>query len=164
VSSEKLEQARIWIQKETYAILRIEVEKFPNPYYLKPRYAPDSRWKLVNEKDIIELEKRDGKFFVSSIERVYNHDVYNRMTGNVDFVVEESFQLYFDEFETKNVGKLLQQGVFLNGTSLYLAKYNYDEKFWKEYDALDDHPLLPQIKTDLEHATKLEDQFREAGK
>ena len=163
-SSEKLEKARIWVQKETFAILRIEVEKFPNPYYLPPRYAPYSRWKLVNERDVIELEKRDGKYFVSSLERVYNHHVLNVQTRQVDYVVEESFELYFDEFENKNVGSIVNHGKFGNMTNLYFSKYNYDEKFWKDDDDLVEYPLPAQIKTDLEHAKKLEEQFREAGK
>ncbi|HLP20232.1 MAG TPA: carboxypeptidase-like regulatory domain-containing protein, partial [Chitinophagales bacterium] len=89
-SSAKLEQARVWVEKETFAILRIEVQKFPNPYYTKSRYANTSIWQLVNETDIIELEKVNGKLFVSALSRTYNHHVVNPRTGSVDFIVEET--------------------------------------------------------------------------
>jgi hypothetical protein len=163
-SSAKLERARIWIDKETYAITRIEIEKFPNPYYIKSRYAPDSRWKLVNETDVIMLDKYKGKFVVSSLERTYNHHVLNRITGQVDFVVEETFDLYFYHYDGEKVSVQLAKTPFSNFTSLYTSNYNYEDKFWNNYKPLQQHPLAPQIKTDLEHVKPLDEQFRESGK
>ena len=163
-SSAKLEQARIWVEKETFAILRIEIQKFPNPYYVKSRYANNSVWKLVNETDVVELEKRNGKLFVSALNRTYNHHVTNPVTGNVDFIVEETFDLYFDDYETDGVGALISKGKYSEMSDLYLTKYKYNEKFWKDYDALDDYPLKEEIKTDLEHAKPLTTQFVESGK
>jgi hypothetical protein len=165
-SSAKLERAKIWVEKETFAILRIEVQKYPNPYYRKSQYANESIWKLVNETDIVELEKRNGKFFVSALKRTYNHHVTNPQTGNVDFVVEETFDLNFDEYETDGVGAIIQQakGKFGEFSDLYLTKYKYDGKFWDNYDGLDEYPLKAEIKTDLEHAKPLSTQFVEAGK
>lgn len=162
--SAKLERARIWVQKGTYAITRIEVEKFPNPYYVKSRYAVDSRWKLVNETDVVQLAQYNGKFVVSSLERVYNHDVLNRETGQVDYVVEESFDLYFYNYDGNNVGSKMQSGRFIEFTSLYTSNYNYDDNFWSSYKMLAEHPLPVQVKTDLEHAKPLDQQFRESGK
>lgn len=163
-SSAKLEQARVWVEKETYAILRIEVQKFPNPYYHKSRYANESIWKLVNETDVVELEKRNGKFFVSALNRTYNHHVTNPKTGSVDFVVEETFDLYFDEYETEGVGALIAKGKYSEFSDLYLTKYKYDSKFWNDYDALEEYPIEEAIKADLEHAKPLSTQFVESGK
>ncbi|MDB5282096.1 MAG: carboxypeptidase-like regulatory protein [Bacteroidota bacterium] len=163
-SSAKLERARIWVQKETYAITRIEVEKFPNPYYIRSRYAPDSRWQLVNETDVIKLDKYKGKFVVSSLERTYNHHVLNRRTQQVDYIVEESFDLYFYNYQGENVGETVNKGKYVAFTSFYTSEYNYDEKYWNNYKPFADHPLKDQIKKDLEHAKPLETQFREAGK
>jgi hypothetical protein len=163
-SSTKLENARIWVEKETFAITQIEVEKFPNPYYKKTRYANDSRWKLVNEKDVIELEKINGKFFVSSITRVYNHHVLNRVTGVVDFIVEEAFDFYFYNYETQNVGEKMSKGNYSAFTNLYSSKYKYDEKFWSSYKPLNEYELDEQIQKDLEHNKKLKEQFVEMGK
>jgi hypothetical protein len=61
------------------------------------------------------------------------------------------------------VAKLLNKN-FTAFSDLYIAKYNYDSKYWNNYDLLVDHPLPEQIKTDLEHPKKLEEQFVEAGK
>jgi hypothetical protein len=163
-SSAKLEQAKIWVEKETFAVLRIEVQKYPNPYYVKSRYANTSIWKLVNETDVIELEKRNGKFFVSALNRTYNHHVVNPRTGEVDFIVEETFDLYFDNYETEGVGALVQKGKFSEFSDLYLTKYKYADKFWADYDALGEYPLKADIKTDLEHAKPLATQFVESGK
>ena len=163
-SSAKLEQARIWVEKGTYAITRIEVEKFPNPYYVKSKYAFDSRWKLVNEKDVVQLTKYKGKFVVSSLERVYNHHVLNRQTGNVDYVVEESFDLYFYKYDGENVTAKIKGGKFQDFTSLYTSNYNYNDKFWNGYQMLKEHPLPAQIQTDLAHAKPLDMQFHEMGK
>ncbi len=163
-SSAKLEQARIWVEKETFAVLRIEVQKYPNPYYVKSRYANSSIWKLVNETDIVELEKVNGKLFVSALSRTYNHHVVNPKTGEVDFIVEETFDLNFDEYETDGVGALVQNGKYSEFSELYLGKYKYNSNFWDEYNGLDNYPLKSEIKTDLEHAKKLETQFVEAGK
>jgi CarboxypepD_reg-like domain len=163
-SSAKLENARIWVKKGSYAITRIEVDKYPNPYYVKSRYAIDSRWQLQNEKDVIQLTTYKGKYVVSSIERVYNHHVLNTQTGQVDYIVEESFNLYFNRYDSGNVGEKIKAGKYSEFTSLYSSNYNYDEGFWKNYTALKEHPALPQIKTDLEHSKPLEQQFKEAGK
>jgi hypothetical protein len=163
-SSAKLERAKIWVQKETYAITRIEIEKFSNPYYVKGRYAVDSRWKLVNEVDAISLEKYEGKLVVSAIERTYNHHVLNRQTGQVDFIVEESFNLYFNTYQEKNVESMMKNGKFTGFTSLYTSPYNYDAKVWANEVMLAKHPLSEAIKKDIEHAKPLEEQFKEAGK
>lgn len=163
-SSEKLVQARIWIAKETFAMTRMEIEKFLNPYYVKSRYANDSRWKLVNEKDVVETEKVNGKYVVKSIVRGYNHHVLNRNTGNVDFIVEESFEIYFDDYNVETVGEELKKGIFSAFTNLYSTQYKYNDKFWNSYDALDDYPLKEEIKKDLEHAKPLSQQFVESGK
>jgi len=163
-SSAKLEKARIWVEKGTYAITRIEVDKFPNPYYVKSRYAPDSRWKLVNEKDVIQLTRYKGRFVVSSLERVYNHDVLNPRTGQVDYVVEESFDLYFYRYDDEHVTDKIRGGNYSDMTNLYTSKYRYNHKFWNSYASLANHPLDKQIKTDLEHATPLDEQFLESGK
>ncbi len=163
-SSAKLENARIWVEKGTYAITRIEVDKFPNPYYVKSRYAFDSRWKLVNERDVIQLTKYKGKFVVSSLERVYNHHVLNRQTGQVDYVVEESFDLYFYRYDNSQVTSQVKNGKFHDYTSLYTSNYNYNDQFWNSYKMLNEHPLDKQIKTDLDHAIPLDKQFHDMGK
>lgn len=163
-SSAKLEQAKIWVEKETYAMTRMEIEKFPNPYYVKSRYANESRWKLVNEKDVIETAKVNGKYVVSSMERSYNHHVLNLRTGNVDFIVEETFEIYFDDFNAETVGDDLRKGNFVQLTNLYSSTYKYDSKFWNDYDLLDEHPLKDEIKKDLEHAKPLSEQFHSMGK
>ncbi len=163
-SSAKLEQAKIWIAKETYAMTRMEIEKFPNPYYVKSRYANDSRWQLVNEKDVIETEKVNGKYVVSSILRNYNHHVVNMETGEVLFIVEETFELYFDDFNTENVGVHLKNGNFSAFTNLYSSSYKYDSVFWDEYELPEVYLLNEEIQKDLEHAKPLEQQFRDSGK
>ncbi len=163
-SSAKLEQAKIWVEKETFAITRIEIEKYPNPYYVKTRYAFDSRWKLVNEKDVITLTKYQGKFLVSSLQRVYNHHVLNRQTGQVDFIVEESFDLFFYSYRLNNIATALQSGKYGVFTSFYTAHYTYNENFWKNYDMIVKHPLDAEVKKDIEHSASLDKQFEEAGK
>jgi hypothetical protein len=163
-SSAKLVQAKVWVQKGTYAMTRMEVEKFPNPYYIKSRYANDSRWKLVNEKDVVETAKVNNKYVVSSIVRSYNHHVLNKQTGNVDFIVEESFELYFDEFNAESVGEELAKRDFTASTNLYTSTYKYNPKFWDDYDLQDGYPLHADIKKDLETAKPLTEQFKESGK
>lgn len=162
-SSAKLENAKLWVAKETYAITKIEVEKFPNPYYVRTRYANDSRWKLVNETDVIRTEMVNGKYVVSSIERTYNHHVINKTTGNVDYMVEESFEIYFQNYDTENVGAKLKNG-YAAFSDLYTTKYKYDPKFWDNYEPVSDYELDEDIVKDLEHAKKLDAQFVEAGK
>jgi hypothetical protein len=161
-----LDEAKIWIERGTYAITRMELEKFPNPLYAKSHYDVIRHWtwKLVNEKDIIETRKFNGKYMVSALRRVYNHHVLNAQTGAVDFLVEENFDLFLDDYDTDEVTAKIKKQNFSESTELYHSKYNYDEKFWNKYDALDDYPLQADIKKDLEHAKPLEQQFKDAGK
>ena len=164
-SSAKLERARIWVEKGTYAITRIEVEKFPNPYYVGRKYEYVSqRWKLLNEIVVIQLTKYKGKFVVSSLERTYNDNVLNRQTGQVDYVVEESFDLYFYHYDDNQVTGQVKNGKYHDFTSLYTSNYTYNDKFWDNYKMLNEHPLDKQIKTDLDHAIPLDKQFHDSGK
>lgn len=163
-SSAKLEKAKVWVEKETYAITKVEIEKFPNPFYVKSRYANDTRWQLVNERNVIETEKVNGKFAVSSITRSYNHHVLNKTTGNVDYIVEESFEIYFDKYQTDKVGAELGKGKFSAFTELYATKYKYDDVFWKNYELQNEYPLAKDIIKDLEHTKPLHEQFKDAGK
>lgn len=164
-SSKKLENARIWVEKGTYAITRIEVDKFPNPYYVPGKYEfVSERWKLLNEKDVIQLTKYKGRFVVKSLERVYNDDVLNRQTGQVDYIVEETFDLYFYHYDDADVTAKVKSGKYHDYSSLYTSNYNYNNNFWSNYPMFAEHPLLPQIKTDLEHAKPLDEQFNEMGK
>lgn len=163
-SSVKLENAKIWVAKETFAITKMEIEKFPNPYYIKSRYANDSRWQLVNEKDIIETTKQNGKYMVSSITRSYNHHVLNPRTQEVDFIVEESFEMYFDDYETNDISaRITKDGGYSSLTELYLTKYGYNAKFWDNYDLLDEYPTPADVVKDLEHAKPLLQQFKDSG-
>ena len=164
VSSAKLENAKLTIEKETFAITRMEIEKYPNPAYVRSRYSNETRWQLVNEKDVIETTKQNGKYMVSSIVRSYNHHVLNPRTKSVDFIVEESFELFFDDYETDNVGaRIAKEGNYSSLTDLYTTKYGYNTKFWDNYDLLDEYPTPAQVKKDLEHAKPLVQQFKDMG-
>ncbi|MCS6935742.1 MAG: carboxypeptidase-like regulatory domain-containing protein [Chitinophagales bacterium] len=158
----KLEQARMWVSKDEYAITQIEIEKYPNPDYVPGKYENETRWKLVNEKNVIHTERVNGKYVVSSIERIYNHHVLNRQTGSVDYVVEETFELHFYDYQTKNVGASL--GRFGAFSDLYTTKYGYNPKFWDSYEPLEDNPTPAQVVADLNEKRKIEEQFGEAGK
>lgn len=162
-SSKELVRATLWVAKETFAITRMEIEKFPNPYYLRGRYEPVSIWQLVNEKVVVETEKVNGKYVVSSIVRSYNHHVLNKQTGNVDYIVEETFEMFFDDYDTDEVGARMAKGKYWAFTNLYSEPYKYNSTFWKNYDMLDEYPLPEQIKTDLEHNKPLEEQFKNPG-
>lgn len=163
-NSATLENAKLVIEKETFAITRMEIEKYPNPVYVRSRYSNESRWQLVNEKDVIETNKQNGKYMVSSIVRSYNHHVLNPRTKAVDFIVEESFELFFDDYETSDVGaRISKEGNYNSMTDLYTTKYGYSTKFWDNYDLLDEYPTPAQVVRDLDAKKPLVQQFKEMG-
>lgn len=163
-NSATLENAKLVIEKETFAITRMEIEKYPNPVYVRSRYSNESRWQLVNEKDVIETTKQNGKYMVSSIVRSYNHHVLNPRTKAVDFIVEESFELFFDDYETSDVGaRISKEGNYNSMTDLYTTKYGYSTKFWDNYDLLDEYPTPAQVVKDLDAKKPLVQQFKEMG-
>jgi hypothetical protein len=98
------------------------------------------------------------------MERVYNHHVLNRQTGQVDYVVEESFNLYFYQYDDAQVTDKIAKGKYTDMTTLYTSKYRYNDAFWSSYKPLADHPLNNQIKKDLDHAVPLDKQFHDSGK
>jgi hypothetical protein len=163
-NSATLENAKLVIEKETFAITRMEIEKYPNPVYVRSRYSNESRWQLVNEKDVIETTKQNGKYMVSSIVRSYNHHVLNPRTKAVDFIVEESFELFFDDYETSDVGaRISKEGNYNSMTDLYTTKYGYSTKFWDNYNLLDEYPTPAQVVKDLDAKKPLVQQFKEMG-
>ncbi len=163
-NSATLENAKLVIEKETFAITRMEIEKYPNPAYVRSRYSNETRWQLVNERDVIETTKQNGKYMVSSIVRSYNHHVLNPRTKAVDFIVEESFELFFDDYETNDVGaRVSKEGNYNSMTDLYTTKYGYSTKFWDNYDLLDEYPTPAQVVKDLDAKKPLVQQFKEMG-
>ena len=68
------------------------------------------------------------------------------------------------EFGAQAAGDELRKGNFVSMTNLYSSTYKYDAKFWNDYGLLDEYPLSDVLRKDLEHAVKLDDQFRTSGK
>lgn len=81
----------ITIDRKSFAIRRIEVEKYKNAL------SENTSWKLRNAKLIISTMEVNGKIFVNHLVLNYSHDVQHQKTGNYMWVVEEQFELVYLE-------------------------------------------------------------------
>jgi hypothetical protein len=161
-SSDVLENITLWINKTDYAITRMENRKYPNPMFSgRNEYRGD--WLFQNEVEVLETKQLNGRYFLSSFIRHYNHQIVNKISRNVQYVVEETFELTALQNHTTSIGVEIKKGGFNSFSSLYTMHYKYNPQFWQELNVEKRFPLEDYVKKDVEHEKLLEEQFVESG-
>lgn len=161
-ASDKIENITLWINKSDYAITKMENCKFPNPMFVdKTKYRGE--WIFQNEVEILETKKEGYKYVLSSFTRAYNHQVVNKQTRILQYVVEEVFELTALANQTQNISAELAKGGFSGFSSLYTLHYNYKPEHWTQLGIEAKFTLDDYVRKDLEQTLSLQKQFETAG-
>ena len=162
-SSEKIVYGNLWIEKQTYAIIEIQIERFHNPGYKSFGLINESDWKFQNGKLKIVFKKVAGKLQLEKMNWHYNHHIYNSELSRLDFVVEENFEV-FSELCFSHIKETTSTEKFRKFGNLYSARYDYHPDFWENYSMTKKFPLSSEVKMDLEKWESLEEQFQKNGR
>lgn len=142
----------ITVDKKSFAIRSIEVEKYKNAK------GENSSWKLRNAKLFITTHEKNGKISVDYLKLNYSHDVQHQITKNYMWVVEETFELKLLE----DLDKYLDISKAKNDLASSLYTKHYDTKAFieeKNKYALPNYDA--KIRKDLELKKSIEEQWLE---
>lgn len=160
VVEQRTEQAfdRMYIDTDSYAIIRLEHEQYFDDKVLKKQRKMVS--KQISEKKVIDFKEYEGKMYLN----------YMTMESKVNWLSEKTNKM---KFETEVIQELLINRVDSNTTEriannnkmrrygLQYQDEKYNQDFWQNYNVIKDTPLNDAIVADLEKAGALDYQFQE---
>ena len=108
----------------------------------------------------IEYKRYEGKMFVSSLRMDTRINWYDERTNELKFETELFQQLVINNIEIPP-GERISATENMKKYGLQFQHYQYNKKFWEEYNVIKRTPLDLHIISDLEKAGPLEKQFEE---
>lgn len=163
-NDEKIKKGTLYLKGESFKIVRIEEQTYPNPKYVGTRNgsAGTFNWVFREGKKIVQYQEIEGKMYLDSISYCYEHFLINNTFHTLDFEVKEFFKIWcgkpFVMEEDAPSGK-----EFKKSHSLYDKRHFYDVKFWSLYPLLVLHPFRDLYNKDLEWKIPLNEQFNKNG-
>jgi hypothetical protein len=154
----KVTKGFIDISLKDTAILQTLSKTSPNKNFALERYER-SNWKFNEGSVSVKYQKVDDKYFLSSIQFYYEHDIYNPVFKTFDFKVKENFDLWVYRVDLFQPVPSAEKFSFLS--NLYRRQYEYDAAFWEKYPPVIKHPISAEIILDLEREFPLAEQFLE---
>lgn len=154
----KLTKGFIDISLKDTAIWQTFSKTTPNKNFALERYDW-SNWKFNEGSVAVKYHKIHGKYFLSSIQFYYEHDIYNPVFKTFDFKVKEFFDLWVYQVDLFQPVHTPDKFSFLS--NLYRRQYDYNAAFWENYSPILKYPLSPEIVKDLEKEIPISRQFQE---
>ena len=154
----KVTKGFIDISLKDTAILQTLSNTTPNKNFALERYDR-SNWKFNEGSVAVKYQKIHGKYFLSSIQFYYEHDIYNPVFKTFDFKVKEYFNLWV--YQVDLFQPIPSSEKFSFQSNLYRRQYAYNAAFWDNYSLLINYPLSAEITMDLEREIPMEKQFVE---
>jgi hypothetical protein len=148
---------RVFVNKQNYAIIRLEYENAAQGEVSRKRGMVS---RFVNIKKVINFKPYMEKMYPS----------YLSVESKINWYDGQSNEL---QFETELFQQLLINQVFPNteeriGTTEKMRSYGlqyqdlpYNKTFWENYNVIKESPLDKTIRTDLEKQGPLDKQFQE---
>ncbi len=154
----KVTKGFIDISLKDTAIIQTFSKTEPNKNFALERYDR-SNWKFNEGSVAVKYQKVDKKYFLSSIQFYYEHDIYNPVFKTFDFKVREYFDLWVYRVDLFQPAPSAEKFSYLS--NLYRRQYEYDATFWENYLPVKEHPISAEIILDLEREVPLAKQFLE---
>lgn len=150
---------RLFIDKQDYAVIRFEFKKMNSADDVVGR-RKGLEGRFIGTDKVVEFKRYENKMYLSFI----------KMTSKINWYDERTKELTFETelFQHLLINKIDTDPEFRIGATESMKKYglqyqnfNYNKKFWQNYNVIKRTPLDSQIITDLEKAGPLEKQFQE---
>ncbi|HNP08705.1 MAG TPA: hypothetical protein PKN99_13825, partial [Cyclobacteriaceae bacterium] len=146
----------IYVDKETYGIIRLEYENDEQEVIRKRRGLVS---KFVNLKRIIDFKSYNGILFLNYITLDSKINWYDSKTDELKFETQLHQQLLINNVYP-NTDEYVGTTEKMKNYGLQYQDYRYNESFWGNYNVIKESPLDRKIISDLEKEIPLEKQFK----
>ena len=138
---------RIYVDTDTYAMVRIEEEElFPNSIERKKRKNVS---KHISEKKIVDFREYQGKMFMNYMTMESQVNWYHAKTGELRFETEIIQELLINQV-FPNTDERIKGTQKMRKYGLQYQQEGYNKQFWDSYNVIKDTPLNAEIVRDLE--------------
>lgn len=159
---------RLFIDNESYAILKSESYVI---MHVSKELFTDKESRMHLKQDTIatfavkQYEQIDGQYYLK-------HAGYLGRIHDQPDIGEIEETLYFNDTEIlvnktitnkKEFERIKLRNSLKKDIPLWDMKYTYNKAFWENYNILIDKPLDLSVKSDLESAVPLDNQFNDSG-
>lgn len=145
---------KIFIDKETYAVLHLEFEISGDNLERKK----DVVSKHVSYHKVIDFKSIDNTMFLNYITVTTKEKWYDDVTSEFKFETELQQQLLVNDVNTKNPERITSTEKMKN-YGLQFQDYPYNKDFWDNYNVIKDTPIDKKVLEDLERIAPLHTQF-----
>lgn len=145
----------IYVDKETYGIIRLEYENDEQEVIRKRRGLVS---KFVNLKRIIDFKSYNGELFLNYITLDSKINWYDSKTDELKFETQLHQQLLINKVYP-NTDEYVGTTEKMKNYGLQYQDYQYNKSFWDNYNVIKESPLDRKIISDLEKEISLEKQF-----
>ncbi len=146
---------KIFIEKDQYSIIHLEVEEFGDGYLSKKRNLVS---KYVALKKSLDFKKYNGKMYPSFFTVTSKVNWYDVKTNELKFETELFQQLLINKVHTNSNDRITSTEKMRN-YSLQYQDQPYNKSFWDNYNVIKETPLDSKIVEDLEKLAPLKKQF-----
>lgn len=146
----------IYIDKETYGIIRLEYENDEQEIIRKRRGLVS---KFVNLKRVIDFKSYNGKLYLNYLTLESKINWYDSKTDELKFETQLHQQLLINKVHpetTDYIGTTEK----MKSYGLQYQDFKYNKEFWENYNVIKESPLDRKVINDLEKELPLEKQFK----
>ncbi len=130
-SGECWEKGRLYIDRNTFAILQIERKSFRHPgysYWGRPNMVIGTNYfvEFINADLAINYAQTNGKWHINSLTYTFTNDFYKAVWGTKDFTITDVYEWRCDSISRYIDGALVDKFY----RQLPDRVYAYDKRFW----------------------------------
>lgn len=148
---------KVYVDTESYAILRVEYERAQSEKWGKRRGLVG---KFVNIKKTIDFKAYEGKMYLNYITVDSRINWYDSKTDELRFETELHQQLLINQVYPKTDHRIGTTEK-MRGYGLQYQDLPYNKAFWDNYNVIKTTPLDRKVIQDLEKELPLEKQFED---
>lgn len=158
ISNEKEFHLKVFIDKEDYAIIRLDFEIATSGENLASRKGLVSKY--IGYKKTIDFKRYEGKMYLNYITVTSAEKWYDEKTDLLKFETELIQHLLINEVYI-NTEERIGATEKMKNYGLQYQDYPYDKIFWENYNVIKETPIDRKILEDLEKHAPLEKQFED---
>lgn len=148
---------RIFIEKDNYAIIRVEFESKQEEALTKKR-GMESRF--VGLKRVMEFKPFLGKYYLNFLTVDSKVNWYDIRSKELKFETELTQSLLINDIVPNTIRRVATTEKMRNYGLQYQDR-PYNKEFWDNYNVIKESPLDRKILNDLERHGPLEKQFKD---
>ena len=148
---------KMYIDQETYAIIRMEYQIIYPNNILKKKVGSVSRY--ISDTKVIGFKQYEDKMYLNYIKVVSQFNWYDAKTNELNFETEMHQELLINKVYPRSYNRISSTKK-MKRYGLQYQDEAYNKDFWDNYNVIKDTPLDKEIVADLEKLGNLDDQFK----